>query len=635
MSTWALVGSPNSGKTTLYNWLTGSKSKTVNYPGSTVEYNLGSLRPALSEKFDGAEIHFVDTPGVYSLSPKSDDELVTHDVLFNTQKRIEKINGVVVVLDATQLSRHLLIAKQVAESGYPVIFAITMRDLIEKEEAKIDLELFKSELSPNVVLFDGVLGRGLNELIQEIVNFKNVENFSATNVRGPDWSLDKQTQVILWAETLASKTVVQKNAEKSPFNFTYKLDKYLMHPVLGFALFFIFMTLLFSSIYWLAAPVMDFIDGQFSNLASLVTEKLPGLAGEFLGNGLIAGIGGVVIFVPQIFILALGIGILEATGYLARVGALIDKPLSMVGLGGRSFVPLLSGFACSIPAIMATRNISSKKERLIAQSIIPFMTCSARLPVYALLIGFLYGDDHPLFAGLVLALLYFGAIVVGAIAAHVISVFIKDKTPSRLIMELPLYRRPKLKILILQSLSKSKAFILKAGPIILVLSAILWFGTNFPRPEAVEGKEISATEIAKDSYAADVGRAIEPIFKPMGVDWRVGFGLISAFAAREVFVSAMALAFNIEADDEETQNQKLLEVMNKATFEDGYPIFTPATVVGLFIFFMIALQCTSTVGILRREMGSWRPALLQLFFSNLVAYSLAVVVVNVLKFFGM
>lgn len=634
MSTWALVGSPNSGKTTLYNWLTGSKSKTVNYPGSTVEYNIGNLRSHLSDKFDGAEIRFVDTPGIYSLIPKSEDEVVTHNVLFNTQKRIEKVNGVIVVLDATQLSRHLFIAKQVIDSGYPAIFVITMRDLIEKEESVIDLSLFKSELNSHVVLFDGVMGRGLNELVQEIINFKNVENFNATNVRGPEWDIEKQTKVIKWAEALAKRTVLQKNPKKAVASLTQKIDSVAMHPVIGLAVFFTVMTLLFSSIYWMAAPIMDFIDSQFSTLAELATTHVSGLAGEFIGNGLIAGIGGVVIFVPQIFILALGIGILESTGYLARVAALVDKPLSMVGLGGRSFVPLLSGFACAIPGIMATRNISSKKERLVAQCVIPFMSCSARLPVYALLIGFLYGNDQPIIAGLILTGLYLGSVVVGAIAAHVISLFVQDKSPSRLLMELPLYRRPHFRILLMQALTKSKMFLTKAGPIILVLSAVLWFGTNFPREEVAAGVEISGAEIAQGSYAAELGRAIEPVFKPMGVDWRVGFSLISAFAAREVFVSALAIVFNIESDDEVAQSEGLMTAMSKASFPDGTPIFTTATVVGIFIFFMIALQCTATVGILKKEMGSWKPALLQLFLSNLVAYSLAIVVVKTLTFLG-
>ncbi len=634
MSTWALVGSPNSGKTTLYNWLTGSKSKTVNYPGSTVEYNYGPLRSALSDQFNGADLHFVDTPGIYSLQPKSEDEVVTHNVLFNTNKRIEKVNGVIVVLDATQLSRHLLIARQVIESGYPVVFVLTMKDLVERDGSELQLELFKRELNNHVVLFDGILGAGLKELIQETIEFKNIENFNATNVKAPHWTIDQQTDVIRWAESLNKSTLIKKNKEKSIFTFTNKLDSVLLHPVWGFVCFFIIMTLLFSSIYWLAQPFMNVIDSQFSALATFATEHISGLPGEFLGAGLISAIGGVVIFIPQIFILSFGIALLEATGYLARVAALIDKPLSMVGLGGRSFVPLLSGFACAIPGIMAARNISSRKERLIAQSVIPFMTCSARLPVYALMISFLYGGVHPIFAGFVLTLLYLGGIVVGAIAAHVISIFIEDKSSSRLMMELPLYRRPRLFAILIQALNKSKAFLFKAGPIILILSIVLWFGTNFPREEVDAGQKLSAAQIAQDSYAAQVGQAIEPVFKPMGVDWRVGFGLISAFAAREVFVSAMALAFNIDSDNEDTRNEGLLKTMKRASFEDGTPIFTTATTIGIFLFFMIALQCTSTVGILKREMGSWKPALLHLFLSNLVAYSVAVLAVSVLKFLG-
>lgn len=629
MSTWALVGSPNSGKTTLYNWLTGAKSKTVNYPGSTVEYNMGALRSPLQERIQGGKVTVVDTPGVYSLVPQSEDEQVTHNVLFHTNERIEKIDAVIVVLDATQLSRHLLLAKQVVESDYPVLFVVTMRDLIEKEASIIDLKMLKTELGSEVIMFDGVLGRGLDDIIQNLI-IKSVEN---KKHKCPEWSLEKQTEVITWAENLSKKVFIKRDKNKSARNLTNKLDAILLHPFFGFVLFFIFMSLLFSAVYWAAAPVMDIIDAAFGVATTFVTGNVPGLAGEFLGSGLITAVGGVVIFIPQIFILFFGIGLLESTGYLARVAALIDKPLSLVGLGGRSFVPLLSGFACAIPAIMATRNITSKKEKIIAQSIIPFMTCSARLPVYALLIGFMYGNEHPLLAGFMMSLMYFGAIFVGALAARLISFYIKDKSKPRLLIELPLYRRPHFKVILLQSLTKAKSFVFKAGPIILCLAIVLWFATNFPRPEILVAQSISTAEIAKQSYAARAGKMVEPIFKPMGVDWRVGFGLISAFAAREVFVSSLALMFNVQ-DTDEAQIQSLTNAMKTATFADGTLIFTTASVVGILIFFMIALQCTSTVGILRREMGSWKPALLQLVFSNLAAYGLAVTVVSILKSFG-
>ncbi|AGH95325.1 ferrous iron transporter B [Pseudobdellovibrio exovorus] len=634
MSTWALVGSPNSGKTTLYNWLTGSKAKTVNYPGSTVEYSAGSVRPQLLERVaEAKELRIVDTPGIYSLVPQSEDEQVTHDVLFDKEHRVGAIDGVVVVLDATQLQRHLIIARQVLQSGYKAVFVLTMCDLIRKEGSEIDLARLKSELNSEIILFDGVLGQGLDEILQTLAA-AGVPEVDA--VACPQWSLDEQVEIIKWAAEVNSQTILKRDEKKSAQRLSHNLDQYLMHPIFGFVIFFSVMTVLFASIYWLAQPFMDLIDTAFATAVSAVTENIPGLVGEFLGEGLIAAIGGVVIFVPQIFILFVGIGILESTGYLARVAALIDKPLSMVGLGGRSFVPLLSGFACAIPAVMAARNITSKKERLIAQSIIPFMTCSARLPVYALMIGFLIGDSNPLMAGFVMAILYFGAIVVGALAANIIAVFIDDTAKSRLIMELPLYRRPHFLFILRQSLLKAKSFVFRAGPIILVLALVLWFATTFPRPEVAEGQDApEATEIAQHSYAAQVGQAMEPIFRPMGVDWRVGFGLISAFAAREVFVSALALTFNISDENEDSQTQSLMTAMKEATFPDGTPIFTTASVVGILIFFMIALQCVTTVGVLKREMGSWKPALLQLFFSNLVAYCLAVTVVFVLHQFGL
>lgn len=629
MSTWALVGSPNSGKTTLYNWLTGASSKTVNYPGSTVDYNVGQLKSGLSERSGGMAISIIDTPGVYSLTPQSEDERVTHDVLFKAGKKTS-IDGVIVVLDSTQLSRHLLLAKQVKESGYPTIVVLTMRDLIENEGSVLNLELLKTELNAEIIFFDGVFGRGLNELLTQ---FKQRPETGVT-FACPHWSIEDQTGIIKWAGELNKKVFLKRNQEKSAQNFSNKLDSVLMHPVLGIFLFFVFMTLLFSAVYWAATPAMDLIDGGFGKLITFVTENVSGLTGEFLGSGLVAAIGGVVIFVPQIFILFVGIGLLEASGYLARVAALIDRPLTMVGLGGRSFVPLLSGFACAIPAIMATRNITSKKEKLIAQNVIPFMTCSARLPVYALLIGFLYGDSNPLMAGFIMATMYFGAIIVGAIASRIISYFIKDTSKSRLLMELPLYRRPQISIIIMQALSKAQNFVFKAGPIIFGLAVVLWFATNFPRVQSVGTDAVSASVVAQQSYAAKVGQIIEPVFRPMGVDWRVGFGLISAFAAREVFVSSLALMFNVEAS-EEAQTQGLITAMRSATFPDGQPIFTTASVVGILLFFMIALQCTSTVGILKREMGSWPPVLMQLVFSNLFAYVLAVSVVFALKNLGL
>lgn len=635
MSTWVLVGSPNSGKTTLYNWLTGSKFKTVNYPGATVEYSVGQLQPQLSQISgvgDSYSPTIVDTPGIYSLQAQSEDEKVTYSTLFDKKAGAEEINGIIFVIDGTQLSRHLALAEQLRQTMYPIIFVVTMVDILTKNKIDFHADILKAELKAPVVMFDGLLGSGLVELVKEM------KQDEASNVepRKPSreclWSTQRQQESMKKAMAIASRVVVNKGASKSVTSFTKKADALLLHPVFGLIFFLFFMTILFSSINWLATPIMDQIDSSFGFAADYVSSHVDGLFGNFLGKGLIAAIGGVVIFVPQIFILFFGVGILESTGYLARVAALIDKPLSMVGLGGRSFVPLLSGFACAIPAIMATRNITSKKEKIIAQAVIPFMTCSARLPVYALMISFLFADQHPLLGGLIMAGLYFFSLFVGAVAAAVLSKLVASTQRSRLMMELPLYRRPKFRVLLSQSFTKSKAFLKKAGPIILVLAIVLWGATNFPRP--VAGVTMTDAEIAQQSYAAQVGQKIEFVFKPMGLDWRVGFGLISAFAAREVFVSALALVFNIEGEGD-AQTDGLLKSMQEAKFQDGAPIFTVASVVGIFIFFTIALQCISTFAIIKRESGSWKPAVLQLILSNGVAYGLAVAVVQLLKVFGL
>jgi ferrous iron transport protein B len=635
MSTWALVGSPNSGKTTLYNWLTGARSKTVNYPGATVEYSVGSLRQALSEKAQGYQPRIIDTPGIYSFNPQSEDEVVTYNTLFDATALKLKIEGVLIVADATQLNRHLVLVEQLKQTGYPLLLIVTMSDVVEKQKALFDLETIQNKLGVDVVAFDGILGRGLDQIVQKMQLIDQKTQSMGLKITKPvRWSLQQQEQYLNEAQMISDSALKypasnQINSDSDPLD---SVDRFLLHPLFGFIFFFVIMTLLFSSIYWMAQPAMDLIDQSFGFLSEKTIEFIPGLLGDFLGSGLITAIGGVVIFIPQIFILFLGIGLLEASGYLARVAALIDKPLALIGLGGRSFVPLLSGFACSIPAIMATRNITSKKEKLIAQSIIPFMTCSARLPVYGLLIGFLYGDSNPFMAGLIMSVLYFAAILVGAIAAKVLSLILKGEKSTRLMMELPAYRRPRFRILIWQALTKSKTFVFRAGPIILVLALVLWFGTTFPRPPA--GVEMSESQVAAQSYAAKIGQSVEPLFKPLNVDWRVGFGLISAFAAREVFVSSLALVFNVDGKDE-AQTEGLLKSMREATFEDGSKIFTVASVVGIFIFFIIALQCISTVSILKRESGSWKPALLQLGLSNVFAYGLAALAVNVLKSFGL
>lgn len=621
--TLALVGAPNSGKTTLYNWLTGSKFKTVNYPGATVEYAKGSVQPALGEG-----LIFIDTPGTYSLNAKSADEEITAKVLFE-ERDSEKIDGVIIVIDGVQIHRQLLLALQMKQVGFPFVVVVTMADVLKKEGLQLQMDFLQEKLgAEKVIVFDGLLGSGLREIVQA-AQLLPVKSKSENKT----WSSEQLEKLSSESLSLSEKVLVVKDQPaksvsfENTFHKTQWLDRWLLHPVLGFVFFFLFMSFLFSSIYWFAQPFMDLIDEGFSGLASNLVERWPDSAGvDFLANGVITSFAAVLVFVPQIFILFLGIGALESSGYLARAATLIDRPLSKLGLSGRSFVPLLSGFACAVPALMATRNISSKRDRLITQMIIPLMTCSARIPVYALLVGFLL-PGSAWAGGLAMAALYLGALIIGALSAGVIHRFLPKDKAGFFLMELPLYRRPRVRVLLSQSWSRTKSYIQRAGPVIFTLAVLVWVGSNYP-------KNAQPDIQLEQSYLGQIGQQIDPLFKPMGVDWRVGIGLFSAFAAREVFVSSMALVFHSANEDEATQQQNLLQTMSAATFANGEKIFTVASVIGLLIFFMIALQCMSTFAMMKREAGSWKMAWIQLIGLNLLAYALTVLVVQGLRFFG-
>lgn len=608
MKSFVLVGAPNSGKTTFYNWLTGSSFKTVNYPGSTVEYNIGQVATHLVQDED-KNIQFIDTPGTYSLIPKSPDEEVTHSVLYELKKDDKKKN-VVLVVDGLHLDRHLIMALQLKKAGFPFSIVITMADLLKKYNKQIDIQKLSEILGVKIYTFDGQSGNGLSEIVNSL---KMETDFELKKIK---WTyLEFQQAKVEINEILKKVEISQKN--DSFLSFTHQIDKVFLGPF-GFVIFVVLMSLLFASLFWFSAPFSDAIEAGFSFLAEKIdTTWSESLLREFISKGIITSFSSILVFVPQIFLLFLGLGILESTGYLPRAAALIDHPLRKMGLGGRSFVPLLSGFACAVPALMATRNISSKKERVLSLFIIPLMSCSARIPVYGLLISFLVADSV-LMAGVLMAWIYMLSLVVGAVASLIYSRFLPATKDQFFLMELPLYRRPRWRILIKQSLQKTKSYITRAGPIIFVLALVLWGATQFPRVEA------KAPDLA-ESYAGQLGHIMEPLFKPMGVDWRVGVGLISAFAAREVFVSSMAVTFKV-TEDEEKQAQELGEVMKSATFPNGEKIFTVGSVLGLIVFFMIALQCMSTVAVQVKESGSVKFAIFQLVTLNLVAYALAVII---------
>ena len=621
----ALVGAPNSGKTTLYNWLTGARFKTVNYPGATVEYSLGKLAPHLGEG-----ITAMDTPGTYSLHPKSADEVVTLKSIYENPE-FGEATGIIVVLDGTQLSRHLQLALQVKETGFPMIVVITMSDLLRKEGIEIDLDYLRKTLGCPVLAFDGLLAGGLLEIVAEAQKVP----LDVFPQKPKVWSFETLDQKMKECEKIASEALSHKtdHPEERLNNIvaqTEKIDRILLHPYLGLVMFLVIMGGLFSSIFWLAAPFMDFVDKAFSALNGVVAQIAPGaLWADFLANGVVSSFGAFMVFVPQIFILFFGIGLLEGSGYLARAATLIDRPFSALGMSGRSFVPILSGFACAVPAIIATRNIASARDRWITSFVIPLMTCSARLPVYALLIAFLFHRKSAWMAGFVLAALYLGSMIVGGIAAGIVNKFLPERDTSFFMMELPIYRKPKIRVLVRQALTRTLSYVKRAGPPIFIFSILIWAGTNFPNYN-IE----NAHDKLEQSYAGQLGKVIEPVVAPMGVDWRVGVGLISAFAAREVFVSSLAVTFNITDDNEETQQQSLLAQMETAVNRHGEKVFTVSSVIGLMIFFMIALQCMSTVAVQMRESGSVAMALGQLVAFNVIAYALVVVIVQGLRALG-
>lgn len=617
-----IIGAPNSGKTTLFNWLTGSKYRAVNYPGSTVDYYLGSTL-----KVYGSEIDLMDTPGTYSLFPQSPDEEVTWKALFEPKNQ-HQVKKLIVVVDSTQMSRHLYLAKQAIESGFEVVIALTMSDLIRKEKMQLSAERISKALKCPVIEIDGTLGGGVKELVQAVAKTSDTKINPKPLVQ---WDQSKIVSVMKDVEFITKEAFIKNKSKLDVYERANKIDQVLLHPVMGYVIFAAVMTIIFSSIFWIAAPFMDYVDGGFSWLGETVVSTFgENLFSDLISNGIIASFAAVFVFVPQIFILFLGVGFLEDSGYLARASTLIDRPFSKMGMNGRSFVPILSGFACAVPAMMASRTLGSKRERYITMFIIPLMTCSARLPVFALLLTFLFWGESAWKAGIALTGLYFGALVVGAISAAILNKILSKNEKSIFMMELPIYRAPHVRVLLKNAFDRTFAYVRRAGPIIFVLALIIWTASTFPKYDIPDQHER-----LEQSYAGQLGKVIEPVFKPMGVDWRAGVGLISAFAAREVFVSSLAVMFNVaETDDEDTMQTSLMEQMKTATNSEGQLIFTPATIIGLIAFFMIALQCISTMGIAAKEMNSYGFAIMQLVVFNIAAYVIAVGLVQGLRALG-
>lgn len=665
-----LVGPPNSGKTTLFNYLSGNNFKTVNYPGATVEYSLGRFQSKFS-----LEANLLDSPGIVSLVPNSPDEEVSVRSLFS-HPELGPPDLVIITVDASQLSRHLLLVKQLKESNFNIVIALTMVDILQRKKLDIDAKILGELFSCDVVKIDGRTGKGVGTLISTIENFFSSEKFNITETTTANFSNDINDLIDTFKEIekIESKVLISlddipqtPNISKANKQLrilidlkskiecykidarTLRIDKILLHRIWGLVVFFFVMTLTFTSIFWLAEPLISLVDTFFGMLSS---ESLIlfgyGWFGDLVANGIISGTGSILVFVPQIIILFLILGLLEDTGYLARGAMLIDKPLSKIGLNGKSFVPMLSGFACAIPAILATRTIPNRRERLLTIFIIPLMSCSARLPVYALLIAFILPADRSWLGGFLLASIYIFSIVSSVIIASIINKMrnklIKEVDNSSFILELPAYRTPKLKVVLNNTIMSTKAYLKKAGPVILTLSLLLWMLTSFPninpkidKTGLNENEVLSLTKAERlaTSYAASLGKIIQPAMTPIGMDWRVGVSLIAAFAAREVFVSSLALIFKVTSDEATLQNSIVSSMRNATVEKTGQKLFTTSTIIGLIIYFIFAMQCLSTIAVSRKESGGWRIPILQIIIFTSAAYILTFVSVNGLRALGL
>jgi len=663
-----LVGPPNSGKTTLFNLLSGKNYKTVNYPGSTVEYSTSKIHTKYK-----LNALLLDSPGIVSLNPNSPDEEISVNSLYD-HPEYGSPTLIITTVDANQLSRHLLLSKQLIDAGFKVIVAVTMIDVLQKRGFKVNEVILSKELGCDVVSIDCRHGLGIEKFLKVLeleldttknnVNSNPVKNHASRNK-------DDLLNIFKIVESIEQKSIIPidsltqdqlnvinsklnilnpklKYGAKQPDELTLKIDKILLNRNWGLIYFFLIMSFVFTSIFWFAQPFMTMVDEFFGFLASSSNQLLgDNWYGNLISDGLISGVGSVMVFLPQILMLFLILGLLEDTGYLARGAMLIDKPLSKIGLNGRSFVPMLSGFACAIPAMLAARTIQNKRERFLTIFIIPLMSCSARLPVYVLLIAFLTPSDKAWIAGFALASIYIFSILTSILVAAIINKFrkkiIKTEDNSSFILELPIYRLPKISNVLRNTYDSARQYIMRAGPIIFALSIIIWAMTYFPNHTPEFNKtglsqeqifQIEKSERLSGSYAASMGKLIQPFMTPIGMDWRVGVSLITAFAAREVFVSSLALIFKVT--DESNLQSSILDAMRSAKIGDtDKQLFTPSTIIGLIVFFIFALQCISTVAVSKKETGSWRIPILQIIIFTSTAYILTFLTVNGLRLFGM
>ncbi|SDG90016.1 ferrous iron transport protein B [Psychroflexus sediminis] len=693
----ALVGNPNTGKTSVFNNLTGLNQKVGNYPGITVE-----KKEAIIKLSRNLKAHVLDLPGTYSLNATSIDENVVIELLLNKNDK-DFPDVVVVVSDIENLKRNLLLFTQIKDLGLPTILAINMADRMDRKGIQLDIDLLEKRLNTKVNLISARKNEGFDDLKKSIINYQNISlepclyaseidkaYFESLKKAYPNQELYKLwlviTQDVNFGKTNRNKipaesefkpksdSEIKRLQQKETIkryqfiNATLKetltkdlnlatglrakIDRLLIHKVWGYVIFLAILFLIFQTIYdWSSYP-MDFIDESFLHLSEFVKQYFPsGMLSDLITEGIIPGIGGIVIFVPQIAFLFLFISILEETGYMSRVVFLMDRVMRKFGMSGKSVVPLVSGTACAIPAVMAARNIESWKERLVTILVVPFTTCSARLPVYLIIISLVIPDERWLglfnYQGITLMLLYllgFGtAVVSGWLASKLLKVDFK----TYFVVEMPDYKLPIVKNVVYTVVEKTKSFVFGAGKIILAISIILWVLASYgPTEDFSNAKEIvkSQTDTSelteeeldtkissyklKHSFIGYAGRAIEPVFVPLGYDWKIGIAIISSFAAREVFVGTLATIYSVGNDEEQTIRNRMAAEVNPIL---GGPLFTFASGISLLLFYAFAMQCMSTLAIVKRETGTWKWPLIQLFGMSGFAYVVALIAFQILK----
>ncbi len=688
----ALVGNPNSGKTSLFNALTGLNQKVGNFPGVTVDKKTGSL--LLEEHFSA---QLIDLPGTYSLYPRRADEWVCYKVLMNADADVT-VDVILLVADASNLKRNLLFCSQMLDLKVPIVVALTMNDLAEKKGIQININGLSTELGVPIVAVNPRKNKGLTQLKKVLVQvakmpnatiprdfidnkslapqsidalkkmYPHLSDYAAIHylINHENFPIDAHGQQAIEAIEKANafnptktqaeeimqryqriKLIMQQQViEPDPLEkklFTDKLDNLLLHRTWGYIILLAVLFLLFQSVFSLAQWPMNGIEWLFQQASSYLNSHLPNAWwSDLLINGFVAGLSGILVFIPQIMILFGIITMLEDSGYMARISFLSDKLMRKVGLNGKSVMPMISGFACAVPAIMSTRNIENKKERLLTILVTPLMSCSARLPVYTILISLVIDNTYYWgflsLQGLVMMGLYFLGTALALVVSYVAKWFIHIQEKSFFILELPIYRAPRWKNVGITMVEKAKIFVTDAGRVIMIISLLLWFLSSYgpsntmqqladryevqiakqPDQKAELEKQYLAEKL-QHSYAGILGKAIEPAITPLGYDWKIGIALITSFAAREVFVGTMATLYSVEEDDDTSLRQK----MQAATHSNGTKVYTLAAALSLMVFYVIAMQCMSTLAVVKRETKSWKWPIIQLVYMTLLAYGLS------------